>query len=45
MKARLVESHRERVGRIERGEQKVIGQNVYTESEDSPLTAARTAAS
>ncbi len=39
MKARLVESHRERVGRIERGEQKVIGQNSYTESEDSPLTA------
>jgi (2R)-ethylmalonyl-CoA mutase len=39
MKSRLVESHRERVGRIERGEQKVIGQNSYTESEDSPLTA------
>ncbi|HEY1855111.1 MAG TPA: methylmalonyl-CoA mutase family protein [Solirubrobacterales bacterium] len=39
MKARLVESHRERVARIERGEQKVIGQNSYTESEDSPLTA------
>jgi (2R)-ethylmalonyl-CoA mutase len=39
MKARLVESHRERVGRIERGEQKVIGQNSYVESEDSPLTA------
>ncbi len=39
MKARLVESHRERVGRIERGEQKVVGQNSYTESEDSPLTA------
>ncbi|HEY2478978.1 MAG TPA: protein meaA [Solirubrobacterales bacterium] len=39
MKARLVESHRERVGRIERGEQKVIGQNSYTETEDSPLTA------
>ncbi|HWW67233.1 MAG TPA: methylmalonyl-CoA mutase family protein, partial [Solirubrobacterales bacterium] len=39
MKARLVESHRERVGRIESGEQKVIGQNVYTESEGSPLTA------
>jgi (2R)-ethylmalonyl-CoA mutase len=38
MKARLVESHRERVGRIERGEQKVIGQNVFTEGEDSPLT-------
>ncbi|HEX2393507.1 MAG TPA: protein meaA [Solirubrobacterales bacterium] len=39
MKARLVESHRERVGRIERGEQQVIGQNSFTESEDSPLTA------
>jgi (2R)-ethylmalonyl-CoA mutase len=39
MKARLVESHRERVARIERGEQKVIGQNSYTQSEDSPLTA------
>jgi (2R)-ethylmalonyl-CoA mutase len=39
MKARLVESHRERVGRIERGEQKVVGQNSYTESAESPLTA------
>jgi (2R)-ethylmalonyl-CoA mutase len=39
MKARLVESHRERVGRIERGDLKVIGQNSFTESEDSPLTA------
>jgi (2R)-ethylmalonyl-CoA mutase len=39
MKARLVESHRERVGRIESGEQKVIGQNSFTETEDSPLTA------
>ena len=39
MKARLVESHRERVARIERGEQKVVGQNCFTESEDSPLTA------
>jgi len=39
MKARLVESHRERVARIERGEQKVVGQNAYTETEDSPLTA------
>ncbi len=38
MKARLVESHRERVGRIERGELKVVGQNVHTEGEDSPLT-------
>ncbi|HWC09079.1 MAG TPA: methylmalonyl-CoA mutase family protein [Solirubrobacterales bacterium] len=39
MKARLVESHRERVGRIERGEQKVVGQNSFKETEDSPLTA------
>jgi (2R)-ethylmalonyl-CoA mutase len=39
MKARLVESHRERVGRIERGEQKVIGQNSFKESAESPLTA------
>jgi ethylmalonyl-CoA mutase len=39
MKARLVESHRERVARIERGDQKAVGQNVYTETEDSPLTA------
>jgi ethylmalonyl-CoA mutase len=38
MKARLVESHRERVGRIERGEQRVVGQNVHTEGEPSPLT-------
>ncbi|MEK6251601.1 MAG: methylmalonyl-CoA mutase family protein [Actinomycetota bacterium] len=39
MKARLVESHRERVAKIERGELKVVGQNAYTETEDSPLTA------
>jgi ethylmalonyl-CoA mutase len=39
MKARLVESHRERVGRIERGELTVVGQNRFTETEDSPLTA------
>jgi len=39
MKAALVESHRERIRRIESGEQKVIGQNVYTETEPSPLTA------
>ncbi|MDX6590288.1 MAG: ethylmalonyl-CoA mutase [Solirubrobacterales bacterium] len=39
MKARLVESNRERVARIERGEQKVVGQNSFTETEDSPLTA------
>jgi (2R)-ethylmalonyl-CoA mutase len=39
MKARLVESHRERVARIESGDQKEIGQNSFTETEDSPLTA------
>jgi ethylmalonyl-CoA mutase len=38
MKARLVESHRERVGRIESGELKVVGQNSFKESEHSPLT-------
>ena len=41
MKARLVESHRERVARIERGELKVVGQNIFTETEDSPLTGRR----
>ena len=40
MKARLVESHRDRVARIESGEQKVVGLNSYTETEDSPLTAS-----
>jgi (2R)-ethylmalonyl-CoA mutase len=39
MKARLVESHRERIARIERGEIKVVGQNIFTETESSPLTA------
>jgi ethylmalonyl-CoA mutase len=39
MKAALVESHRERIRRIETGELKVVGQNVYTETEPSPLTA------
>jgi (2R)-ethylmalonyl-CoA mutase len=38
MKARLVESHRDRLARIESGDLKVIGQNSYTETEDSPLT-------
>jgi len=37
MKTQLVQSHRARVGRIERGEQKVIGQNVFCEHEPSPL--------
>ncbi len=39
MKARLVESHRERVARIEEGEITVVGQNSFIETEDSPLTA------
>jgi ethylmalonyl-CoA mutase len=39
MKTQLVESHRERVRRIESGELKVIGQNCYTEHEPSPLQA------
>jgi ethylmalonyl-CoA mutase len=38
MKSRLVEAHRARVARIESGELKVVGQNCFTESEDSPLT-------
>ena len=38
MKGELVASHRERVRRIEAGELKVIGQNCYAETEDSPLT-------
>jgi (2R)-ethylmalonyl-CoA mutase len=37
MKTALVESHRERVRRIEAGELQVVGQNVYTEHEPSPL--------
>ncbi|HEX2231952.1 MAG TPA: protein meaA [Thermoleophilaceae bacterium] len=37
MKTQLVESHRERVRRIESGELKVVGQNCYTEHEPSPL--------
>ena len=39
MKTQLVESHRERVRRIETGELRVVGQNVYTEAEPSPLQA------
>ncbi len=39
MKARLVDSHRERIAKIEQGEIKVIGQNCFTEGEPSPLTA------
>jgi ethylmalonyl-CoA mutase len=37
MKTQLVESHRERVRRIETGELRVVGQNVFTEAEPSPL--------
>ncbi len=39
MKAALVDSHRERIGRIESGEQVVVGQNRFAETEVSPLTA------
>jgi len=39
MKGALVESHRERIQRIESGEQVVVGQNRYAETEESPLTA------
>jgi (2R)-ethylmalonyl-CoA mutase len=38
MKAQLVESNRERLAKIERGEITVVGQNKYTEGEESPLT-------
>ncbi|MTD43894.1 protein meaA [Conexibacter sp. W3-3-2] len=37
MKAALVDSHRERIKRIESGDQTVVGINKYTESEKSPL--------
>src|SRR3712207_7153342 len=37
MKTQLVESHRERVAKIERGDLKVVGQNVFTGTEPSPL--------
>ena len=37
MKASLVDSHRERLRRIESGEQTVVGLNRFTEGEDSPL--------
>jgi (2R)-ethylmalonyl-CoA mutase len=39
MKAALVDSQRERIRRIESGEQVVVGQNRFTETEDAPLTA------
>jgi len=38
MKGALVDSHRERIRRIESGEQIVVGQNRFTETELSPLT-------
>jgi ethylmalonyl-CoA mutase len=37
MKTQLVESHRARVRKIEDGELKVVGQNVFRSSEPSPL--------
>ncbi|HEX2125057.1 MAG TPA: protein meaA [Thermoleophilaceae bacterium] len=40
MKTQLVESHRDRVRRIEAGELRVVGQNCYVEAEPSPLAAA-----
>ncbi|HWY90022.1 MAG TPA: methylmalonyl-CoA mutase family protein, partial [Solirubrobacteraceae bacterium] len=39
MKGALVDAHRARIQRIESGEQTVVGQNRFTETEDSPLTA------
>jgi ethylmalonyl-CoA mutase len=44
MKTQLVESHRARLHRIEGGELKVVGQNVYTEAEPSPLYSPDTSA-
>jgi (2R)-ethylmalonyl-CoA mutase len=38
MKSALVESHRDRIRRIESGEQVVVGQNRFAETESSPLT-------
>ncbi|HEY7934399.1 MAG TPA: protein meaA [Solirubrobacteraceae bacterium] len=39
MKGALVDSHRERIRRIESGQQIVVGQNRFAETESSPLTA------
>jgi (2R)-ethylmalonyl-CoA mutase len=39
MKGQLVDSHRERIRRIEAGEQIVVGLNKYEDTEPSPLTA------
>src|SRR5918992_5513691 len=38
MKTQMVESHRARIQRLETGDLKVVGQNKFTETEDSPLT-------
>src|ERR1700682_6488289 len=38
MKGALVDSHRERIRRIESGAQVVVGQNRFSETETSPLT-------
>src|SRR2546421_7683648 len=39
MKTALVDSHRQRVRRIESGDLVVVGQNRFTETEDAPLPA------
>jgi ethylmalonyl-CoA mutase len=39
MKTQLVESHRDRVRRIETGELRVVGQNCFAQAEPSPLQA------
>jgi (2R)-ethylmalonyl-CoA mutase len=39
MKGRLVQSHAERVRKIESGDLKVVGVNAFTETEPSPLAA------
>ncbi|MGH2907442.1 MAG: methylmalonyl-CoA mutase family protein, partial [Solirubrobacterales bacterium] len=39
MKAQLVESHSRRVSAIEAGDMTVVGQNKFTTTEESPLTA------
>ena len=39
MKGALVDSHRQRMRRIESGEQTVVGLNSFTETEESPLMA------
>lgn len=39
LKSRLVSSHAERRARIESGEEKIVGVNVYESTEPSPLTA------